>query len=89
MRAHTTRDVAVACLAALGGLGCSGTGSLGGAGASGDAGASTSAGPSSSSGVGGGGALPEPCTTRVSYGHRWIHPPDHPESFDVVDGLVA
>jgi hypothetical protein len=76
---------------------CSGQGSFSGgssvaATSAGGAG-SSSASHAASTGAGGsggaGGALAEPCTTRVSYGHRWIHPPDHPESFDVVAGLVT
>ncbi len=31
----------------------------------------------------------EPCTTRVSYGNTWIHPPNHPEAYDDVDGPVS
>lgn len=30
-----------------------------------------------------------PCTTRITYGDRWIHGDDHPAQDDVVDGLVT
>ena len=30
-----------------------------------------------------------PCTTRIQYGAAWIHPPNHPDDFDVVDGAVT
>jgi len=50
--------------------------------AGGGGGAATSNGPS-------GGAAPIPCTTRITYGHAWLRPPNHPEDFDVVDGEVT
>jgi arabinan endo-1,5-alpha-L-arabinosidase len=43
----------------------------------------------STSGNGGGGSTPEPCTTRIDYGERWIRPPNHPLDYDVVPGLVT
>ncbi len=30
-----------------------------------------------------------PCTTRISYGAAWLHPPNHPASFDDESGLVT
>lgn len=34
-------------------------------------------------------APPAPCTTRVTYGSGWIHGPNHPQDFDIADGLVT
>ncbi len=44
---------------------------------------------SQSAGAGGSDGGPTPCTTRIGYGNRWIHPANHPESADVVDGFVT
>src|SRR5580765_3637087 len=30
-----------------------------------------------------------PCTTRVEYGAAWIHGGNHPDDFDVADGVVT
>lgn len=35
------------------------------------------------------GPPPEPCMTRITYGSRWIHGPDHPAQHDDVAGLVT
>lgn len=29
------------------------------------------------------------CTTRITYGEHWIHGPNHPEDYDVADGVVS
>jgi GH43 family beta-xylosidase len=39
--------------------------------------------------AGGADAGPPPCTSRLTYGKGWIHPPNHPEAFDVVPGTVT
>lgn len=49
-----------------------------------------SGGANASQGNGGsGGSTPVPCTTRITYGSRWVRPADHPSDVDVVDGLVT
>lgn len=40
---------------------------------------------SAATGTGGAG----PCTTHITYGDAWIHPPSHPAQFDEVTGLVS
>jgi GH43 family beta-xylosidase len=37
----------------------------------------------------GGAAGSPPCTTRITYGSAWIHPPSHPEDFDVAAGQIG
>lgn len=32
---------------------------------------------------------PAPCTTRITYGNRWIHGPSHPANYDDADGVVS
>lgn len=50
---------------------------------------STSGTTSTSSGSGGAGGAPPPaCTTRITYGSAWMHPANHPDDHDDVDGLV-
>jgi arabinan endo-1,5-alpha-L-arabinosidase len=81
-------------------LGCGDAATSRGAGASGGAGESTVSGANGTNGVstsvtssgntGSGGAGGSgPCTTRISYGDLWIHPPNHPDAFDDVDGSVT
>lgn len=31
----------------------------------------------------------EPCTTRITYGSRWIHGPDHPAPYDEASGRIT
>ncbi len=65
--------------------GSPGVGGQGTAGASGEApgGASGQA-----SGGTAGGPPTEPCTTRITYGTRWIHGGDHPSQEDIASGIV-
>lgn len=32
---------------------------------------------------------PAPCTTRITYGSAWMHPPGHAESFDDAEGRIT
>jgi GH43 family beta-xylosidase len=63
--------------------------STGSGGASGTATSTASGGPTTAttttSGSGGAG----PCTTRITYGDAWIHPPSHPSQEDDVTGPVT
>jgi GH43 family beta-xylosidase len=68
------------------------TGGTGGA-ATGTTSASTSTGghtttASASTGTGGTGGS-GPCTTHITYGDAWIHPPNHPDPFDDAMGPVT
>lgn len=72
---------------ASGKAGAAGGSTAGKAGASGGAGAGGTAG--ASAGKAGSGGAPVPCTTRVTYGHHWIHGPNHPADFDEADGVVT
>jgi arabinan endo-1,5-alpha-L-arabinosidase len=71
------------------------TATVGGASGSGGDGAAASSGRGETGGTdgtgegGAGGGAPKPCTTRITYGDRWIAPPDHPGNVDVVTGLVT
>lgn len=74
--------------AGAGGAAAGAGGSPAGAGgaAAGKAGAAGK--PSGTAGAGGKEPEPEPCTTRITYGSRWIHDAGHP-GFDIAQGNVT
>ncbi len=61
----------------------------GGSGGASSGGSGGSGGASSGGSGGSGGTTPKPCTTRITYGNTWLHPPNHPSSFDDVSGVVT
>lgn len=78
-----------------GGASAGGNAGSGGTSFGGNAGSGGASGSGASSGSGGvatggsGGAPPVPCTTRIRYGSGWMKPPNHPEPYDDVAGLVT
>jgi arabinan endo-1,5-alpha-L-arabinosidase len=70
-----------------GGGGVSGTTST--AGAAGSQAIAGAAGSQAIAGAAGSGGDPLPCTTRITYGDRWIRPDGHPSSFDDAAGEIT
>jgi arabinan endo-1,5-alpha-L-arabinosidase len=76
--------------AGAGAAGEAGVGGEAGNGASGNPGTGGKAGAGSGGKAGSGGSPPEPvpCTTKITYGSRWIHPDGHP-GYDVAQGNIT